>query len=125
MKNKVVILSLLIASLGWIVSCKDDTTTEAPTPQPTEKSKYVFVAYSVGSQGVESAPYIITADSLTGGKVNLSKGIETDAYSFVTQNNMIFAAVYGGQGPITPYKLNAQGQITQAGNTVNAVTAAI
>lgn len=115
----------MLAGLSWFfLSCSKDPDQPA-TPNSGAKSKYVFVAYSVGSEGVESAPYIISADSVTGGKLGLSKGIETDAYSFVPQNNRLFAAVYGGQGPITPYKLDANGQIVQAGNTVNAVTAAI
>lgn len=122
--------------LVWAMSCmvllgmtacseKDNDNTDEPTPVATGNSKYVFVAYSVGSQGVESAPYIISADSVTSGKVGLSSGVETDAYSFIPLNNMLFAAVWGGQGPITPFKLDGKGAIVQAGNTVNAVTAPI
>jgi len=122
--NLLVLMSwmLLLASM----SCsKDDDKTKDPAPVEGGKSKYVFVAYSVGSQGVESAPYIISSDSIASGKVGLSNGIETDAYSFIPLNNTLFAAVWGGQGPITPYKLDGKGAIVQAGNMVNAITAPI
>lgn len=124
MKNNRLLLSVLGLGMLALASCSDDEK-EQPVPGSGGNSKYVFVAYSVGSEGVESAPYIISADSVTGGKVGLENGIETDAYSFVTQNNTLFAAVWGGQGPVTPYKLDASGKIVQNGNTVNAVVAAI
>lgn len=119
--------SILFGALalgGLFVGCSKDAD-DNNGPAAGTGSKYVFVAYSVGSEGVESAPYIITADSVTGGKAGLSKGVETDAYSFVPLANKLFAAVWGGQGPITPYQLDATGKIVQAGNTVNAVTAPI
>lgn len=125
MKTNKFLLGLLALGMLGMVSCDDATEDPDTNPEPVGNSKYVFVAYSVGSQGVESAPYIIASETTESGKVNLSKGIETDAYSFVPQNNMLFAAVYGGQGPITPYKLDSKGEIVQAGNSVNAVTAAI
>jgi len=125
MKTRFKLLSLF-AVIVLFAACKkkDDA---GPDTNPNGNYKYVFVAYSVGTEGVESAPYIISANSLTEGTVDLSKGIETDAYSFVAQNNTLFAAVYGfeGQGPITPYKLDQQGNIKQIGNKINAVTAAI
>lgn len=113
------------AMFGLAACSSDDEKESTPTPETGARSKYVFVAYSVGSEGIEKAPYIISADSVTGGKVGLSLGIETDAYSFIPLNNTLFAAVWGGQGPITPYKLDGKGAIVQAGNTVNAVTAPI
>lgn len=113
-----------LLSLFLLASC-DKKEAETPAPEPKSKSRYVFVAYSVGSSG-ESAPYIVAADSVTGGTLTTTgEGVETDAYSFLAQNNTLFAMVYGGQGPITPYKLDSKGKIAKAGNTVNAVTAGI
>lgn len=125
MKIKLFILSLLC--LIGFVACDSDNNDNGPVPNPEGAYKYIFVAYSAGSEGVESAPYIISTNSVTSGQLDLSQGIETDAYSFIVQNNTLFAAVYGfaGQGPITPYKLTADWQIKQAGNKINAVTAAI
>jgi hypothetical protein len=119
--NKLYITLLFLAGLLGFSGCSSDDS--APSEQAD--AKYVFVAYSVGSEGIESAPYIISSTSLTEGSVDLSTGIETDAYSFVVQNNTIFAAVYGGQGPVTPYKLAASGDIKQVGATVNTTTCAI
>lgn len=126
MKKEQVLRVMLGVGMLFFVACSSDEKTETdPTPETKEKSKYVFVAYSVGSSG-ETAPYILAADSVSGGSVGTAGGgVETDAYSFIVQNNTLFAMVYGGQGPITPYKLDGNGAITQAGNTVNAVTAGI
>ncbi|WP_254560630.1 DUF4374 domain-containing protein [Dyadobacter diqingensis] len=126
MKTNSVLLAMFAAGMLWMASCSsDDEKGTEPTPEPKEKSKYVFVAYSVGSSG-ETAPYIVTADSVSGGTLTTSGGgVETDAYSFISQNNTLYAMVYGGQGPITPYKLDAKGAVSQVGNTVNAVTAGI
>lgn len=126
MKTNSVLLAMFAAGMLWMASCSsDDEKGTEPTPEPKEKSKYVFVAYSVGSSG-ETAPYIVTADSVSGGTLTTSGGgVETDAYSFIAQNNTLYAMVYGGQGPITPYKLDAKGAVSQVGNTVNAVTAGI
>jgi len=126
MKTNRVLLGMLGMGMLFMVSCSSDEETKTePAPQPKQKAKYVFVAYSVGSNG-ESAPYILAADSVSGGSVGTAGGgVETDAYSFLAQNNTLFAMVYGGQGPITPYKLDAKGAIAQVGNTVNAVTAGI
>lgn len=122
MKNVLLLPGMLC--LLALASC-DKKEKETPAPEPAGKSRYVFVAYSVGSSG-ESAPYIIAADSVTGGTLTTTgEGVETDAYSFLAQNNTLFAMVYGGQGPITPYKLDSKGKIAQVGNTVNAVTAGI
>ncbi len=125
MKIKQLLFAFIMAG-GCLVGCSDkDKPAPGPEPGGDGKSRYVFVAYSVGSEGVESAPYIISADSVTGGTVGLAGGIETDAYSFIPQNNRIFAAVWGDQGPVTPYGLNDKGEIVEIGNTVNAPTAAI
>ncbi|MDQ1089187.1 DUF4374 domain-containing protein [Siphonobacter sp. SORGH_AS_1065] len=125
MKTSSYLLGLI--GLFCLAACSKTEKPVDPTPEPGSgsKSKYVFVAYSVGSNG-ESAPYIVTADSISGGTLKTTgEGVETDAYSFLVQNNTLYAMVYGGQGPITPYKLNEQGKIAKAGNTVNAVTAGI
>lgn len=125
MKLKSLILSLLC--LIGFAACDSDNNDPVQEENSNGNNKYIFVAYSVGSEGVESAPYIISTNSLSSGTLDLSKGIETDAYSFIVQNNTLFAAVYGfaGQGPITPYKLNSKGAVEQIGNKINAVTAAI
>jgi hypothetical protein len=125
MKTNRFILGMFALGMLGFTSCSSDKEETGGNVEPTGKSKYVFVAYSVGSTGSESAPYIITADSLTGGKVNLVNGVETDAYSFVPQNNKLFAAVWGDQGPVTPYGLDSKGNVVKIGNTVNAPTAAI
>lgn len=126
MKTNQLLFALTVIAACFLAGCSDkDDADPDPGPLPEDQSKYVFVAYSVGSEGVESAPYIISSVSITGGTVDLKDGVETDAYSFIPQNNRIFAAVWGDQGPVTPYGLNEKGAITQIGNTVNAPTAAI
>jgi hypothetical protein len=127
MKANRVLLSILSLGLLCMTACSDDKDdqTTGPDPVSTSRSRYVFVAYSVGSSG-ESAPYIVASDSVSSGTLTTTGGgVETDAYSFIVQNNTLYAMVYGGQGPITPYKLNEKGEIAKAGNTVNAVTAGI
>lgn len=125
MKIKSLILGVL--GLFLITSCDDNDNGSDGGLNPNGNYKYVFVAYSASAAGVESAPYIITANSVTEGTTNLSTGVETDAYSFIVQNNKLFAAVYGfsGQGPITPYGISPEGKVVQAGNKINATTAAI
>mgnify|MGYP000917339622 CR=1 FL=1 len=124
MKLKFLILSMFC--LIGFAACDSDNNDLIQEENPDGHYKYIFVAYSAGSQGVESTPYIISSNSVSGGTVDLSKGIETDAYSFIVQNNTLFSAVWGSsQGPITPYKLNSTGALEQIGNKINAPVAAV
>lgn len=116
----------MLCLIGFTACDSDNNDPTTPEENPDGHYKYVFVAYSAGSEGVESAPYIISTNSVSEGTLDLSKGIETDAYSFIVQNNTLFAAVWGSsQGPITPYKLNSSGVLEQIGNKINAPVAAV
>lgn len=99
----------------------DDPAAADPTGEPV--SRYVFQVASVGS-GEETATYIVPAEDISGGTISTTgNGTETDGYSFINQNNLIFGLVWGGQGPITPYMLNHEGKVVETGSTVNAVVA--
>ncbi len=112
-----------------VLSCSEDDTSFDPENDGPAESKYVFVAQSIGSEGIETSNYIIAAKDITQGELSIKNGIETDAYSFFTQNNTLFASVYGtggaGQGPITPYRLQSDGGIYKVGYKLNALTVAV
>jgi len=121
MKTKFKYLMALAISGGFLAACSNDD----PSPEvPVEgDSRYVFQIQSVGSDE-ETATYIVPVADITQGSVSTTGvGTETDGYSFINQNNRIFGLVWGGQGPITPYKLNKAGKIEETGNTINAVVA--
>src|SRR5690606_7050101 len=116
------LLALTVITGLTVGACSDDGP-DGPQ-QPVEgSSRYVSQIQSVGS-GDATATYIVPTDDITGGTLSTTGvGTETDGYSFINQNNRIFGLVWGGQGPITPYKLNKQGKIEEVGNTINAVVA--
>lgn len=121
MKTKFFKLLLLLTTISAFTACNDD----APGPDDSidGNSRYVFQIQSVGSSD-ETATYIVPVDDITQGSISTTgTGTETDGYSFINQNNRIFGLVWGGQGPITPYKLNTSGKIEKVGNTINAVVA--
>lgn len=121
MKTKLHYLTTLAIAGGFLAACSNDD----PNPEvPAEgDSRYVFQIQSVGSDE-ETATYIVPVADISQGSVSTTGvGTETDGYSFINQNNRIFGLVWGGQGPITPYKLNKSGKIEEVGNTINAVVA--
>lgn len=106
-----------------LASCSESDDPGSGDPPGEDISRYVFQVASVGS-GEETATYIVPVEDISGGSVSTTgTGTETDGYSFINQNNMIFGLVWGGQGPITPYKLNDEGKVVETGATVNAVVA--
>jgi len=109
------VLSMLLFSACSKSSSEPDGDGTGTGTQ--EKSKYVFV-YTAGASGV-TGTYIITADDVTKGSVSsTNNGVETDAYSFIVQNNKVFAQAYTDQGPVTPFGLSTDGKIVTAGNVV-------
>src|SRR5690606_26387549 len=103
-------------------ACTDNDNAGPDVPGEGD-SRYVFQIQSVGS-GDETATYIVPVSDISSGSVSTTGvGTETDGYSFINQSNRIFGLVWGGQGPITPYKLNKEGKIEPTGNTINAVVA--
>lgn len=105
--------------LGACSKSKDTPDVTGPTnPEGTGRSKYVFV-YSGSAASGSAGTYIVSTDDITTGKVSSkNNGVETDAYSFVLQNNTIFAQAYNNLGPVTPYRIYEDGQIGIAGRTV-------
>jgi hypothetical protein len=112
--------SALMAGVLLIASCSKNEADVIDTgSSDTGKSKFVFVVFSDGSGG-EASRYIVSTDNVTSGTLSIKgNGIETDAYSFVKQNNKLFGIVYAAQGPTTPFKLNANGELVKAGANVN------
>lgn len=83
------------------------------------KSKFVFVVYTDGSGG-EAGRYIVPIEDATKGTLTTTGiGVETEAYSFIRQDNKLFGIVYAAQGPTTPYKLDTDGKLVQAGAPIN------
>jgi Domain of unknown function (DUF4374) len=83
------------------------------------KSRFVFVVYTDGSGG-EAGRYIVPIDDVTKGTLTTTGvGVETEAYSFIRQNNKLFGIVYAAQGPTSPYKLDGNGKLVSAGAAVN------
>lgn len=114
------LMSALMAGTLLASSCskKNEATVDTGTSD-TGKSKFVFVVFTDGSGG-EASRYIVTADDVQSGTVSTKgNGVETDAYSFIQQNNKLFGIVYAAQGPTTPFKLNEKGELVRAGASVN------
>lgn len=114
------LVSVFIAGILAISSCsKKDAAEIDNSNSNTGKSKFVFVVFTDGSGG-EASRYIVTTDDVKSGTISTTgNGVETDAYSFIRQNNKLFGIVYAAQGPTTPYKLNAKGELVLAGASVN------
>ncbi|WP_160717446.1 DUF4374 domain-containing protein [Chitinophaga solisilvae] len=122
-KTVTLLLSGVIGSMVMMSACSKSSKDEAPTGGKVDtsglkRSKYVFV-YT--GQGTAAGTYIVTADDVTKGSISsTNNGVETDAYSFIIQNNTIFAQVYGAQGPVTPYRIYSDnGQVGVVGRVVN------
>jgi len=116
---KILLSGGLLSVLLFSACSKSDSEpdTDGTGGGTLTKSKYVFV-YTAGSSGV-TGTYIISADDVSQGSVSsTNNGVETDAYSFIVQNNKVFAQAYTDQGPVTPFGLSADGKITNAGNVV-------
>jgi len=98
---------------------KDDNPAGNGDNNSGTKSKFVFVVYTDGSGG-EAGRYIVPVTDVTKGILTTTGvGVETEAYSFIRQNNKLFGIVYAAQGPTTPYKLDADGKLVQAGAAIN------
>lgn len=105
--------------LGSCSKSKDSGTIDLGNGTNTGKSKYVFVVFSDGSGG-EASRYIISADDIKSGEISVkNNGVETNAYSFLAQNNTLFGITYADQGPTQPYKLDETGVLRKYGNQVN------
>jgi len=121
MNRKISSMALVLGISAMIISScsKDSTPDNSNTGGGTGKSKYVFVVTSDGTSG-ESAKYIITSDDLTKGELSIKKnGVETNAYSFVTQNNTLFGITYATSGPTQAFRLNTEGELVKHSNVVN------
>ncbi|MCW3464205.1 DUF4374 domain-containing protein [Chitinophaga nivalis] len=118
-------MSLCILGVaGFNMGCSKD---KSPAPDngggngngDGTKSSFVFVVYTDGSGG-EAGRYIVPIGDVTKGTLSTKGvGVETEAYSFIRQNNKLFGIVYAAQGPTTPYRLNKDGKLEQAGNAIN------
>ncbi|MBB5623141.1 hypothetical protein HDE69_004224 [Pedobacter cryoconitis] len=111
---------LITGMLGMAVllgACSKDKTPDAPVdPGKPGRSKYVFV-YT--GKGDGAATYIVSTDDITkGGVSSTNNGVEVDAWSFIVQNNTVFAQAYNEQGLVRPFRLNEQGKIFEAGRAV-------
>ncbi len=116
-----ILLSGALFSMLLLNGCsKSDDPATPDTTEDTDSlknSKYVFV-YSGAASGV-AGTYIITADDVSQGTVSsTNNGVETDAYSFIVQNNKVFAQAYTDQGPVTPFGMYADGKMGIAGRVV-------
>lgn len=119
--SKLLMASMLLTGLV-AASCSKNDNSGSKTPDTDQdqlkKSKYVFVYSGIGSAG-NSGTYIVTADDVTKGKItSTNNGVETDAYTFIVQNNTVFAQAYNAQGPVTPFRLNEEGKVASAGRVV-------
>lgn len=112
-------LCVAAVSLFSISCSKDNDPVDNGPGNGNGKSKFVFVVYTDGSGG-EAGRYIVPIDDPTKGTLSTTGiGVETEAYSFIRQNNRLFGIVYAAQGPTTPYKLDAAGKLVQAAAAVN------
>ncbi|SHG12976.1 DUF4374 domain-containing protein [Pedobacter caeni] len=112
--------SVLTAGVLLTSSCSKKESPQIDTgTSNTGKSKFVFVVYTDGSGG-EASRYIVSTEDVKSGTISTTgNGVETDAYSFIKQNNKLFGIVYAAQGPTTPFKLNEKGELVRAGASVN------
>ena len=109
-------MAVLLGACSKDKNTADGSGTGNPDPGKLTRSKYVFV-YT--GKGDNAATYIVGADDITKGGISSTKnGVEVDAYSFVVQNNTVFAQAYNEQGPVTPYRIYDDGKIGVAGRTV-------
>jgi len=112
-------LCVTAVSLFSISCSKDKDPIDNGPGNGNGKSKFVFVVYTDGSGG-EAGRYIVPIDDPTKGTLSTTGiGVETEAYSFIRQNNRLFGIVYAAQGPTTPYKLDATGKLVQAAASIN------
>lgn len=127
MKNlkSILIVGSFIGLLATGCSNDDDTPNPDPNPGNGTKEKYVIEGSAI-TGGTSGTSYILTADDISTGSISITgNGIELqDITSAIFQNNTLFSMVYGltGQGPVTAYKLDAEGKIAK-GATVNIPTA--
>jgi len=119
--------TILVAGLLSIgmISCKKSSDSSEPT---VANQNYVFVVTSeAAEEGGGSGTYVVATDNVNSGSLSIvGKGISSSEWSFVVQNNYVFGLVYGNQGPITPYGLDATGVLKRhEDKTVNAMRAGI
>ncbi|MGY0039565.1 DUF4374 domain-containing protein [Pedobacter sp. NJ-S-72] len=108
--------------MGILLGACSKNTVETPGPvvpvDPAKpvRSKYVFV-YT--GKGAAAATYIVSTDDITkGGVSSTNNGVEVDAWSFIVQNNTVFAQAYNEQGLVRPFRINEQGKVVEAGRSV-------
>lgn len=119
--TKYFLTAVSIVGILAMGACSSDNDSEKieEVSGDTGKSKFVFVVFTDGSGG-EAGRYIVTTDDVTTGSISTAgNGIETEAYSFIRQNNKLFGIVYAAQGPTTPFGLNAEGKLAQSSASVN------
>lgn len=128
MMNKfrsVLIAGSFIGLLATGCSKDDDGPNPGTEPETHTESKYVIEGSSL-SGGLSGPSYILTADDISSGTINITgNGVELhEITSAIFQNNTLFSLVYGltAQGPITTYKLDADGKLAK-GVTLNVPTA--
>ncbi|MCW3465310.1 DUF4374 domain-containing protein [Chitinophaga nivalis] len=121
---KKTVLKLMTGVFGTVIlmsACKkdNDTQTEPPVTPGKDRSKYVFVYSGKGAAG-NAGTYIVTANDISQGEISATgNGVEVEAYSFIVTNNTLFAQAYTNQGPVTPFRLNEEGKIVEAGRLIN------
>ncbi|WP_082035978.1 DUF4374 domain-containing protein [Pedobacter lusitanus] len=112
---------LITGILGMSVLLGACSKNNSENPGPVDpvkpvRSKYVFV-YT--GKGEAAATYIVSTDDITkGGVSSVNNGVEVDAWSFIVQNNTVFAQAYNEQGLVRPFRLNEQGKVVEAGRSV-------
>lgn len=125
-------LRLLTVACGvlTITACSKDKPVEGgeDSGNSKKKEKFVFIVTGQGSsESGSSGTYIVTTDDVTQGNLSIvGNGMPATEASFINQNNHVFGLTYGGQGPITPYAIDAKGDLQRLkDDQVNAETAGI
>ncbi|WP_104385270.1 DUF4374 domain-containing protein [Sphingobacterium sp. HMA12] len=125
-------LKLLTVACGvlTITACSKDKPVEGgeDSGNSKKKEKFVFIVTGQGSsESGSSGTYIVTTDDVSQGNLSIvGNGMPATEFSFINQNNHVFGLTYGGQGPITPYAIDAKGDLQRLkDDQVNAETAGI
>lgn len=125
-------LRLLTVACGvlTITACSKDKPVEGgeDSGNSKKKEKFVFIVTGQGSsESGSSGTYIVTTDDVSQGNLSIvGNGMPATEFSFINQNNHVFGLTYGGQGPITPYAIDAKGDLQRLkDDQVNAETAGI
>lgn len=126
--NTLKCLAFLIGSVA-ITSCsKDNPAGKDQEPIDQGKEKFVFVVSGQGSSETGgTGTYVVSTDDVSKGSLSLAgNGLASKEFSFAFQNNHLFGLVYGGQGEVTPYKVDNSGKLVRLEDeTVNALVAGV